>query len=92
MTYLVAALLLIIPIALVSFRSYRHKRHSFTRPDVSTLAIVDTPLSPQGSVLINGELWLARSVDESVITANAKVIVVGVRDHCLLVEVVATTH
>ena len=88
MTYFALAVLFsLVPAVLIAFSSHRHKRHRFTRPDISTPGVVDTTLSPRGSVLIDGELWLARSVDASVIAAKTQVIVVGIDDYLLLVDV-----
>ena len=52
----------------------------------SQLGHVHTTLSPEGSVLINGELWGARAVDERSITRSTLVRIVGSEDHLLLVE------
>jgi membrane-bound ClpP family serine protease len=46
---------------------------------------VETTLTPEGTVIISGELWPARSM-EGVITAQRLVRVVGVNNLALLVE------
>lgn len=48
---------------------------------------VDTQLDPEGTVLVHGELWRARSSDGSVISSDASVRVVGFQDHLVLVRV-----
>jgi len=81
------AFLLCISIAalLLALKSRRHKRLALPASLVSSQAIVDAPLHPTGSVLINGELWLARSTKDIRLESRTKVIVVGVQDHFLLV-------
>jgi membrane-bound ClpP family serine protease len=66
-------------------KSHRQKRLGLPESFISSPAIVDAPLNPQGSILINGELWLARSANETRLESRTKVIVVGVQDHLLLV-------
>ena len=46
---------------------------------------VETTLTPEGTVIIRGELWPARSTD-GVITSQRRVRVVGVNNLALLVE------
>ena len=48
---------------------------------------VDTQLDPEGTVLVHGELWRARSSDGSIILSHASVRVVGFQDHFVLVRV-----
>ena len=47
---------------------------------------VISSLSPEGSVMINGELWRARSVDGKSIPSDSLVQIVGSADHLLLVD------
>jgi len=49
-------------------------------------AVAHTVLNPEGAVLVDGELWRARSVDGSVFGPSANLRVVGSVDHLLLVE------
>jgi membrane-bound ClpP family serine protease len=49
-------------------------------------ARVETSLAPNGSVIVNGELWLARSTSGEVIPAQSRVKIVAVHDLSLLVE------
>lgn len=53
---------------------------------IGSRAQVDSPMTPEGTVLIQGELWCARSVDNSNIAAHTMVRVVGLSGHLLLVE------
>ena len=50
------------------------------------IAEVDTKLDPEGTVIVCGELWRARSKDGVIISARARVRVVGFEDHFALVE------
>ena len=46
----------------------------------------ETSLAPNGSVIVNGELWPAQSKSGEVIPAQSPVRIVAVRDLSLLVE------
>jgi len=90
--FAVAILLLLLPALIVAVNSHHHKRLRFTRPVISTLATVETPLSPQGSVLIDGELWMARAVNDAAVPARTKVRVVDIQNHLLVVERVGSVN
>jgi membrane-bound ClpP family serine protease len=47
---------------------------------------VETSLTPEGTVILGGELWPAQSTNGAVIPAHSLVRIVGVRDLFLLVE------
>ncbi len=49
--------------------------------------VVNSELNPKGSVLIDGELWPARSSNGNTIYVNQGVRVVGVENGWLLVEI-----
>ena len=68
----------------ITLGSHLHKKHP-SNPLPHSEGIVDTPLSPNGSVLIEGDLWMARSADGLGIPTRAQVMVVGFEDHLLLV-------
>jgi len=53
---------------------------------IGLTAVVETKLDPEGTVLLRGELWRASSYDGSIIAPKYKVLVVGARDHLLVVE------
>jgi len=65
---------------------YLHKHCSKSKSPLSSTATVHTTLCPNGSVFVDGELWLARSSDDNLIPEKTKVTVVGLRDHLLLVS------
>ena len=73
-------------LAAVVISSYIHKRYPVTTRLLTQSGIANSPLTPQGSVLVNGELWLARSVDGNVIAAKRAVQIVGLDGHLLLVS------
>jgi membrane-bound ClpP family serine protease len=76
--------LLAIAVPVITLRSHLHKKYP-SNPRLRSEGIVDAPLSPKGSVLINGELWMARSIDGLLIPTRAQVAVVGFEDHLILV-------
>ena len=49
-------------------------------------ARVDTKLDPDGTVLVSGELWRAKSINDAIIPPRAHVKVVGFQDHMMLVK------
>ncbi|HKR61401.1 MAG TPA: NfeD family protein [Pyrinomonadaceae bacterium] len=49
-------------------------------------AVAETELDPEGTVLIAGELWRARSVDGTTIPASQRVEVAGIEGHLVLVK------
>ena len=79
----VVALALVVVVAL-----YVHKRAGVGDIRlVGKIAEVDTKLDPEGTVIVCGELWRARSKSGAIISARARVRVVGFEDHFALVEV-----
>lgn len=53
---------------------------------IGEIARVDTSLDPEGTVIVCGELWRAKSKTGAVISTRARVRVVGFVDHLALVE------
>lgn len=81
---IVAGLAIVVVIAALS----RHKKASAN--DIKLLgeiARVDRKLDPEGTVLVSGELWRARSIKGAFISSHARVRVVGFQGHLVLVEV-----
>jgi membrane-bound ClpP family serine protease len=67
---------------------YRHKKIS--RGEVrliGELCQVNTNLTPDGTVIVQGELWQARSLDGTFIAPPSLVRIVGAQDYLLLVRV-----
>ncbi|MEP6718959.1 MAG: NfeD family protein [bacterium] len=80
---IVASLLLLV---LVAGLSLRKRFGNNDQQVVGKSARVETTLSPDGTVIVGGELWPARSIEGLIITRQHAVKVVGVDDLCLLVE------
>jgi membrane-bound ClpP family serine protease len=67
---------------------YRHKQAGTGEIKLlGEIAQVDIDLDPEGTVIVGGELWRAKSSDGAFISARARVRVVGFQDHLVLVEV-----
>ncbi len=67
---------------------YHHKKTSAA--DIKLLgeiARVDKRLDPDGTVLVSGELWPAKSIDNAIIPSQSQVQVVGFQDHIALVRI-----
>ena len=65
----------------------RHKKAATTQLRLMhAVASVETALEPEGSVLVDGELWRARSRAGLWVERGARVLVVGSSGHLLEVE------
>ena len=87
MTVTIAAFVLGLLLALTSFLSLRKRFANRDLRLIGEAARVETTLRPDGTVIIGGELWPARSIDGLVIASRRRVRVVSVDDLSLLVEV-----
>ena len=56
---------------------------------VGSIGVVDTKLDPQGTILIDGELWNAFSNEPTGLAPGSRIEVVGTRDPLLLVKLLA---
>ena len=66
---------------------WRHKRASSGEIKLlGELGRVETKLDPEGTVIVAGELWRARSNTGEPIDANARVRVVAMQGHLVLVD------
>jgi membrane-bound serine protease (ClpP class) len=66
---------------------WRHKKSATSEIQlIGSRAQVDSPLTPEGTVLVHGELWRARSANGINIAAHTAVQVVGLSGHLLLVQ------
>jgi membrane-bound ClpP family serine protease len=70
---------------LITLLSHLHKKYPRADSLISSSGIVDAPLAPKGSVIINGELWMARSANNSTIPTKTRVKVIDFEEHLLLV-------
>lgn len=71
---------------LIDLTKARGRKRRPSLPAVSSVAIVNTDLKPDGSVLVGGELWRAESLHGNSIQRQEAVTIVGFRNHLLLVE------
>ena len=71
---------------LVAITKARGRKKRPSLPKVSSAAVVNTDLNPNGSVLVGGELWRAETLHGNSIRREQIVTVVGFRNHLLLVE------
>jgi membrane-bound serine protease (ClpP class) len=83
------AALVITGVVLVALLS-RRKKASVGEPRLlGARGSVETTLRPEGSILIRGELWRARSRSGSLIERGQEIRVVGASGHLLEVEFTA---
>ena len=82
---LIVLLILAGLVLLITLHSHLHKKYPISDSLISSHGTVDAALAPEGSVIINGELWLARSANGSTIPAKTKIRVIGFQDHLLMV-------
>jgi membrane protein implicated in regulation of membrane protease activity len=75
--------LLVVLVALLSLRKRFADRELRL---IGESARVEATLTPEGTVIVGGELWAARSTDDVVITSQRRVRIVGVDNLSLLVE------
>ncbi|HEY7786437.1 MAG TPA: NfeD family protein [Pyrinomonadaceae bacterium] len=78
--------LIIISLVTLLYLSQRKKR-SLNQRLIGATALVHSTLNPEGTVLLNGEMWVARSRDGSSVNTLSQVVVTGTQDHLLLVEI-----
>lgn len=81
-----ASLFGLLALALFVVALWRHKRAASGDVDLmGAAASVETTLGPEGSVLVRGELWRARSSTGASLERGSAVRVVGASRHLLLV-------
>ncbi|HYG81734.1 MAG TPA: NfeD family protein [Pyrinomonadaceae bacterium] len=81
-----ASLLVVLALGLFVFALWRHKRAGSGDLDLmGASASVETTLGPEGSVLVRGELWPARSSTGASLERGRAVRVVGASRHLLMV-------
>jgi membrane-bound ClpP family serine protease len=73
--------------ALVAVLSRHKKAGAGDIKLIGEIATVETRLEPEGTIVVCGELWRARSNDGGIISPRARVRVVGHENHLALVEV-----
>jgi membrane-bound serine protease (ClpP class) len=80
-----AFLLLAVAIYLAAL-SRNKKTATLDLPLNGAQARVEKRLDPEGTIMVQGELWRARSRSGQAIETNSLVLIVGTHDHLLLVE------
>lgn len=91
LTYLLISLVLL-GLILTLYLAYlsRHKKSGSGPLDlIGANGTANSDLNPEGSVLVNGELWRAR-ISQGTLAADEPVRVLGVEGHLLLVESTST--
>ncbi|MBA2731439.1 MAG: hypothetical protein H0U54_00965 [Acidobacteria bacterium] len=84
---LAAALIIGLALALIVVAMSRHKKGGVGELNLlGAVALVQTSLAPEGSVMVRGELWRARSRAGLNIERGREVRVVGASQHLLEVE------
>lgn len=88
MVWVVATfVLIVILVALYLAALSRHRKSATGDLHLTgSRARVDKPLDPEGTILVQGEIWRARSVSGEVLITDSVVRIVGTQDHLLLVE------
>lgn len=84
---LISLILLVVLVVIGLMALSRHKKSVMGRIQLlGAEAYVESQLNPEGAVLIQGELWRARSEDGTSIAAQERVEVVAVDGHLLIVR------
>ncbi len=82
-----AVTLLFFLIALVLASLSRHKKSATGALQImGAIGLVESTLDPEGSVIINGELWRARAENDCTVQVQDLVRVVGTQGHLILVS------
>lgn len=85
---LVAIAAVVAGLCLLVLALWRHKRASAGEVKlIGELGQVETKLEPEGTVIVCGELWRARSIDGTFIAAETRVRAVGIHGHLVMVEI-----
>ncbi len=71
----------------IAVSSRRQKRFASSSNLIGATAIVNQPLTPKGSVIVEGEVWLAIAASGETLPTNVSVKVVGIQEQFLMVEV-----
>jgi membrane-bound serine protease (ClpP class) len=84
----VIAFLAIMVLLIIAALSRHKKAGSGDIKLIDQIAQVDRQLDPEGTVIVRGELWRAKSNDGSTIFSQTRVRVVGFEDHFVLVKLI----
>ena len=88
MVWVVATFVLIVVLMALYLAALSRHRKSATGDLhlTGSRARVEKQLDPEGTILVQGELWRARSASGEVLTTDSVVRIVGTEKHLLLVE------
>ncbi len=79
--------LIVILVALYLAATSRHRKSATGDLHLTgAWARVERQLNPEGTILVQGELWRARSVSSEVLMTDSMVRIVGTQGHLLLVK------
>lgn len=83
-----ASLLFLLVLSIIVFILRRHHLKGATQSFdvIGKCGTVHTSLAPQGSILIDGELWLARTANDAYLPVGQSVRAVRTAGHVLIVE------
>lgn len=87
-TYVAASL---VPLAIVmgiAYKARKLKQRGNDQPLIASVGIVEEQLSPVGAVLVNGELWSARSKTGHTIASQTQIVVVAIEGFTLVVSTI----
>jgi membrane-bound serine protease (ClpP class) len=83
---IVASALALLPGTIVIALS-RHRKAAIREVKlIGAVGFVDSRLDPEGTVIVEGELWRARSKQKAVVKTGTKVRITGLQTHLLIVE------
>ncbi len=82
----ILAILMTLVAVVIAALSRHKKAESRDIRLLGELGRVDTALDPEGTVLLSGELWRARSNNGATILSRVRVRVTGFQDHIVLVK------
>jgi membrane-bound ClpP family serine protease len=78
---------LLVGVSLLVLALWRHKRAGAGEINlIGETGSVETKLDPEGTVIVAGELWRARSSDGASIDVRTRVRVIGMHGHLVVVE------
>lgn len=78
---------IVVGVSLLVLALWRHKRAGAGEINlIGESGLVETKLEPEGTVIVAGELWRARSSDGASIGIRTRVRVIGMQGHLVVVE------
>ena len=88
LTALIVIAAVLIGFSWLALALWRHKKASASEVKlIGELGQVETKLEPEGTIIVCGELWRAKSSDGAFIEPQTRVRAVGIQGHLVLVEI-----